>query len=281
MADKRPVGIRILGIANLTVGLIGAALFLIYWFWSFFVYLFRYVFGIETFRPLRFILLTFSAAIYLALFTSGIWLLNLKREGRKLFLFLSPLIGTVLFYSIYKALLIADLSDTLAIQASVFLTAIFLIINILYLNISKVKGQLTETVTEKAWSIGIKVFGLTLLYFPVRGLERFPRHFSMPLSVTLNELYPNPTIHFLFLGISIVAIIGIFTKEKWAYIFLIIFTLFHLLWSISILGKASISFISTFDFQVLLNIKVPIIKLYYFLALIYFFSRPQVREQFK
>lgn len=281
MAQRRPVGITVLGIADLIVGLIGSATFLIYGLGAFFFYLLRYVFGVEIFRPLRFIFLTFSEAIYLALFFSGIWLLELKREARTLFLYLSPLIGAVLFYSLYKGLLVAGLSDTLAIQASVVLTSFFLIINISYLNIPKVKEQFRQTISEKAWSLGIKVFGLTLLYFPIRGVERFPRHLSLPLSVTLSELYPNPPIHFLFVVIAVVAIIGIFMKRKWAYYFLAIFTLFHLLWAISVLAKASISYISTWDPHSLWDLKVPIIKFYYFASLVYFFSRTQVREQFK
>jgi hypothetical protein len=281
MEQRRPRGITVLGFMDLIVGLIGSAAFLIYCLCAFFFYLLRYALGIETFRPLRFILLTFSEAIYLALFFSGFWLLGLKREARLLFLYLSPLIGVVLSYCIYKGLLIAGLSDTLSIQASVFLTLSFLIVNIFYLNIPKVKQQLKETVSEKVWSFGIKVFGLTLLYFPIRGVERFPRHLSYPLSMTLSELYPNPPIHFLFVVISIIAITGIFMKRKWAYPFLIVFALFHVFWAIWGLAQAAVSYISTLDTHVFLNIKVPAIKLYYFIALIYFFTRPKVREQFK
>lgn len=281
MAQKRPFGITILGVTDLIVGLIGSVAVFIYGLWAFSYYLLRYIFRVEVFRPLRFIFLSFSEAICLSLFLSGIWLLKLRREARVLFLFLSPLIGAVLFYGIYKGFLFMGSSEKLASQTSVLLTSTFLIINISYLNLPKVKEQLKEMISERAWSSGIYVFGLSLLYFPIRGLERFPRHLSYSWSVTLSELYPNPPVHFLLLIISIIAIFGIFAKRKWAYYFLAAFTLFHLLWAVPGLVKSSINYISALDLGVLLNMKVALIKFYYFVALIYFFTRPQVRQQFK
>lgn len=129
--------------------------------------------------------------------------------------------------------------------------------------------------------------GVTLLYFPAKCVYRFVRAYNTPfwhditdLTKIYYSLYAHPMVAFLQFFVPLVVVIGIFLLKKWGYYLLMVFSILYsarLFYSLieriayaSKLGPYKYLLIGTIAFKML-----------YFLAIIFYFSRPKVRQLFK
>ena len=138
----------------------------------------------------------------------------------------------------------------------------------------------------KKRSIGVTVFGLSLLLFPVMAVVKLITvcQMSLRLSNTATEYYktgyPHPLSALFVFVASIVLVICILKLMKWAYYVLLVT-------SVLVIIKDVYGLISMFR-SVLSGGAVvgvwfiePVVILFYFTAIIYFFTRSKVKEQFE
>lgn len=142
---------------------------------------------------------------------------------------------------------------------------------------------------EKNRSKGVTLFGISLLYFPIMAIVKFAKVYQYGLQNPQNKTllfkyaYPSPVFAvLLFVGFIILAI-GILKLKKIAY---------YILLGVASLGIFSILYKNATRFSYLFSseshsthvwpvfIEI-IVSLLYFIAIVYFFTLPKVKEQFK
>lgn len=141
---------------------------------------------------------------------------------------------------------------------------------------------------EKKRSKGVTIFAFSLLYFPITGIIRFVIIAAFSYRVReifvkpsyLQVAYKSPPFQLFLALVFILLIWGIFKLKKWAYPLLLVAS------SIFIISL-SYGLIRLFKYISLGNpvdpliIIEPAIILCYFVGLVYFFTRPKIKEQFK
>lgn len=140
MSDGRPIGITIIGIADIIIGIVGLP-FLAYGFWSFFVGLFN-IFGQFGLMYLIFsIPFILGGVLGIILIMSGIWKLKLREKGRKVNLYLSPLVAIAAYFGFYFIIFGKTSSYSLTNISCLLISLSFLGLHIWYLTRPKVKEQ--------------------------------------------------------------------------------------------------------------------------------------------
>ena len=130
---------------------------------------------------------------------------------------------------------------------------------------------------DKRTSVVVRLFIISLSYFPIGTIAQsiYLYHKNFWLIVTYQPRYALFIILYLFLFVAtfIVLIIGLLKFKKWAYNLSIIIMYFTTIGGIYTLAResnlASLTYITA------------IIVLCYFITLIYFFTRPNIKGQFR
>jgi len=140
---------------------------------------------------------------------------------------------------------------------------------------------------EKKRSIGVTIFGISLLYFPLMQVIKFIKvcQYSSKLQGILVKpsfskiAYKSPLMTLLFFVIVSVLVFGILSFKKWAYYMLIVIA------SLAVIQNVYDLFIKLNYIRNGVRVKPTLlieaaILLIYFATMIYYFTRSKVKEQF-
>jgi len=139
MEKKSSVGIKVIGIIDIIFGIVGIP-FLVYGLWSFLVGIFN-IFGNGLIYLIFSIPFILGGAIGIILTISGIWKLKLQEKGRKLNLYLSPLVAIAAYFAFYFIIFGRALSDSLTNILCLLIAICFFILHIWYLTRPNIKEQ--------------------------------------------------------------------------------------------------------------------------------------------
>jgi hypothetical protein len=105
-------------------------------------------------------------------------------------------------------------------------------------------------------------------------------HDITDLSQIYYSLYAHPLVAILQFFLPLVIVIGLFMLKKWGYYFLMIFSsVYAIRLACSLMDRMIyVSRLGTYKYLLIGTIAL---KLLYFLALIFYFTRPKVRQLFK
>jgi len=140
MESKRLLGITVLGVIDIIFGIIGLP-FLICGFGSVFLSILN-IFNQYAIMYLLFgIPFVLGGGLGVVLIMAGVWKLKLKEKGRKISLYLSPLIAIAMCFALPFIGIGRRLSSTITNLAYLLIPVIFLVAHLWYLTRPKVKEQ--------------------------------------------------------------------------------------------------------------------------------------------
>lgn len=139
MKKTRTTGITILGIIDIIIGIVGLP-FLMYGLWSFFGGILN-IFGNGLMYLIFSIPFILGGTTGLISIMSGIWKLKLKEKGRRLNIYLSPLVAVAAYFGFYFIIFGITLSYLLTNIFCLLISVSFFILCIWYLTRSNIKEQ--------------------------------------------------------------------------------------------------------------------------------------------
>ena len=135
-------------------------------------------------------------------------------------------------------------------------------------------------------STGITLFAISLLYFPIIQLIVFTQYcifalkIGSPASTLFNSLSGRPFGEIMFFAIFIIISIGLLRLRIWSYYFVL--AIAYLFISLKLDNLLSmVRYVYSGGEFWFLGIAEPAIYLLYFITLIIFFNRSEVKKQFK
>jgi hypothetical protein len=131
------------------------------------------------------------------------------------------------------------------------------------------------------------LFTLSLLYLPAKCVYRFFKVYETPfwhditdLSAIYHSLYVNPFVASLQFFLPLVIVVGLLMRKKWGYYLLLVFSFAYAIrLAYSIFER--FTHVARLGSDRYLLLGAVIIKVFYFLVIIFYFLRPRIRQLFK